>query len=388
MKFTYLYRLAFLILSSILFTKPLSDNASISIITCGSGLDLYTKYGHNAIRIYDPQYNINTVYDFGIFDFNTPQFYLKFIQKKLDYRVDKSNYKRFKYKYLQSKRDFKEQYLNLNTNEIQLIANLLEENYKPENRFYRYDFLTDNCSSKIRDVLSNTLANKIYFPDSSDSKSFRQHLNAYNPISTWIGFGMNLIMGLEADKMANSTDYMFLPDGVFTVLSETEINRDGQTEPLVNNTETKIFERINLDDSTSIFIIFWSLFIIIFLLTYLELSGYLHNLNILDSFIFGISGLLGVIFLLLWIVSDHPIFSMNLNVLWALPTHLVVAVFLLIKKPMCKSYWKYTSILLFIVLAGWPFSPQELPAPLYPFLMILFIRILMQYRKISMELSN
>jgi hypothetical protein len=150
----------------------LSDTAEVSILTMGPGDVLNDSFGHSAFRVKDTNQNIDVVYNYGVYDFNTPNFYLKFAQGKLLYTLGRNNFSPFYNYYAKQNRWIKEQVLNLNSTERQDIFNFLQNNFKPENRNYKYDFFFDNCATKIRDVLVVVLKNKISYQDSVDSNSY------------------------------------------------------------------------------------------------------------------------------------------------------------------------------------------------------------------------
>lgn len=137
--------------------NTISKNAQISILTCGSGSELYSTFGHSAIRIWDPVTRTDNIYNYGIFDFNAPNFYLNFVKGKLLFKVNKQDFSRFLYEYQYDKRSVKEQILNLNYTQKEQLYNYLEKNVKPENRDYLYDYLYNNCATKIIGVLNSSL---------------------------------------------------------------------------------------------------------------------------------------------------------------------------------------------------------------------------------------
>ena len=98
----------------------LSDSAEVTLITCTPGTELYSIFGHSAIRIKDPVYLLDRVYNFGTFDFNTPNFYVKFVKGRLDYMLSTSKYKYFEYSYKVENRGVVEQKLNINQNPTEI----------------------------------------------------------------------------------------------------------------------------------------------------------------------------------------------------------------------------------------------------------------------------
>jgi hypothetical protein len=360
----------------------LSKKAQISVITGAPGTDLYALYGHSAIRVYDPMFGFDLMYNYGTFDFDTPNFYLKFAQGKLNYMLSKDDYNRFLYFYSAQGRSVFEQVLNLEQAEKQQLFDYLENNYKPENRFYLYDFFYDNCSSRIRDVLQKALPNKVFFDNAppAEAKSFRDLINPYVR-DPWVNLGINLILGFPADKITSPAERMFLPDQLLIALEKAKIKRQ-QTENLAQPVKNVFqgFMSRPLPGFFTPFTLFWGFFGLMALIT---LVGY-RKQKIrygIDFTLFLIMGLIGCFFLLLWFGSDHKVLKMNLNMLWAFPLHLPIAFFLLFKnKPaFLKPYFLIVGILQILLLLSWGFFPQKMHWALFPLVMTLATRCFWVY---------
>ena len=132
---------------------PLSETATASVLTCGPGDDFYTTFGHSAIRICDTAQGLDLVYNYGTFDFNTPHFYWKFMRGQLNYMLGRSSFEAFMEEYIYYGRAVWEQRLNFTPREVNNLYLLLEQNYLPEYRHYRYDFFRDNCATRVRDMV-------------------------------------------------------------------------------------------------------------------------------------------------------------------------------------------------------------------------------------------
>lgn len=379
----YIYILLFI--STILLSgklpvsgQKLSPVAEVSIISCSPGEDLYSVFGHSAIRIYDPMSNIDYVYNYGTFDFGAPNFYLKFARGKLDYMLSVEYFKDFKNSYIEENRTVWEQTLELTHTEKQKLYELLETNAKPENKFYKYDFFFDNCATRIRDILQKTLNNKIIYPDLKGTKelSFRELIEPYMENQKWGDFGIDVLMGLLSDKTTRSEQYMFLPD---------ELKKGFETAK-IKNSDRKLLKSINTvyESKTSSSVstefltpnkVFWGLF---FLVAILSLLIWKRNPKRcwFDFFFFLIFGLLGILFLLMWFATDHKVTPWNLNILWALPSHAVIAFFLLKKnKPYFLSfYFLGTCLLSIVLLLAYKALPQELNISTIPIILTLALR--------------
>ena len=161
--------LLFLLTSFVGFSQinTIANDAEISIITIGPGDMLYDSFGHNAIRVADPSNGKDIVFNYGTFDFNTPNFYIKFGRGKLPYALSVRPYNYFKRNYIAEKRWMKEQKLDLTYGEKVTIFDFLLNNAQPENKEYRYDFFFDNCATRIRDVLVTGLGDKLTYNDTA-----------------------------------------------------------------------------------------------------------------------------------------------------------------------------------------------------------------------------
>ncbi|MBL7807773.1 MAG: DUF4105 domain-containing protein, partial [Saprospiraceae bacterium] len=147
--------------------QTLSDSAQISLMTVAPGEFVYSTFGHSAIRVKDPGTRFDRCYNYGTFDFEQPNFLLKFCQGKLLYNLDIESYRSFEYGNLQDRRTMQEQVLNINQEQKQRLFDLLQENYKEENRYYKYDFFYDNCATRIRDIVQETFFHQLQLDSSS-----------------------------------------------------------------------------------------------------------------------------------------------------------------------------------------------------------------------------
>lgn len=142
--------------------QRLSDQAEISVMTFGPSQQvLYTAFGHSAFRVYDPVLGIDEAYNYGVFDFDQPNFYLNFARGNLMYRLDVSDYKEFEYVYVYFNRSVRQQTLNLTQGQKQRLYAFLQWNALPENQFYRYDYFYDNCATKMPNILVHVFGDTV-----------------------------------------------------------------------------------------------------------------------------------------------------------------------------------------------------------------------------------
>lgn len=356
-----IFTLFFLCTFGISFSQiTLSKNATVSVLTCGPGNQLYTTFGHSAFRINDPIIGLDKVYNYGTFDFNAPNFYLNFAKGKLTYQLSTTRFQYFLAEYHYENRWVKSQVLNLTPTEVSKVFDFLENNAKPENKNYQYDFFFDNCSTKIEAVLKAALPNKIEFNNThiNTIKTHRDLIADYTQNQPWGKFGIDLALGSVIDKAATKDEYKFLPDYIFKALENATIKSDSLTNVLVKNELSILKEKpvnqpfFKLTPSPFITLLLVSCFI--FWMTYKNFKNNQRS-KFLDFLLFFTTGSIGIIVLLLWFATSHTATYKNLNFLWAFAPNLVVAFYLLKTKlpNWIKLYNEILCVLLIILCAVW-----------------------------------
>ena len=219
--------------------QQLSETAQISLLTCSPGEELYARYGHTAIRALDEVNDMDIVFNYGIFDFNTDHFYWKFVRGETWYELGASPYRYFMYEYDRDNRPVYEQVLDLTTAQKELLWQRLVENYRPENRKYLYNFVFDNCATRpyhmIAQVLGDTLSSSY---EGYSGQTYRAFIRHYTGSHSWENAGINLLFGPEADKPMSNEERLFLPEELMWFLSEARV----ADRPLVLNGKTAPFE--------------------------------------------------------------------------------------------------------------------------------------------------
>ncbi len=355
----------------------LSEKATVSVITCGSGQDLYASFGHSAFRVQDSAQGIDWVYNYGTFDFDTPNFYMKFARGKLLYSLSKQRFENFLYSYQLDNRWVKEQILNLSADEKTVLFEFLEQNHLPENRHYKYDFLFENCSTKMPDILKAVLGDNLVFSTPSDYSpaTFRELIQENLNTNTWSSFGIDLALGSVIDKKATPRQMMFLPNYVFRQFKYTELNG----ESLVTRERTILdYENFNSGNYFTTSPLFWFLLLLLFTITItiIDLKNGSRSL-ILDFFLFLITGLAGILLFFLWFLTDHSATALNFNILWAFPLNLVAAYFLVYRNKLPTWLPKYILFLvglLIVVIFLWIFQVQVFSPILAVILLVYAIR--------------
>jgi hypothetical protein len=339
-----------------------NNNIEISLLTCSSGQESYESWGHSAIRVKDYNNSSDITYNFGLFDFNTPNFYLKFIQGNLKYQLGIHNTNSFINSYIIEGRQVVEQKLNLSDECEKRMIEKLENLYKPENRFYYYNFVGKNCTTELRDLIFNNVNTD--FNNKPTNKTARIIISEYLTEQLWTKFGMNLIMGSMVDREINIYNSMFLPDYLSLELNKVKVN--GQS--LVLN--EKIHNLKKTSDKKPPFLLEPA-----FIFSVLAFFVLFYKSSSLQSMIFILVGIIGLLVLLISVFSHHPELKSNFNLLWCNPLYLISAFFLL-----TKSYIKlqmYLSFLLMSLIIGtlfvWILNLQSFEKGFLPIALILTI---------------
>ncbi|MAD98527.1 MAG: hypothetical protein CMB99_14485 [Flavobacteriaceae bacterium] len=357
----------------------LSVYSEISIITTDSGDNLYETFGHSALRLKDPVLNLDLVYNYGVFDFNAPNFYGNFVQGRLLYKLTRYNFSYFLNSYTKQKRWIKQQTLNLTQQERQAFFMFLERNAQPQNAAYLYDPFFDNCASKLIDITQEILKDQITFhvEDMEKDLSLRTLMNREIHWNTWGSFGINLALGKKLDQKRQPLEYRYLPDYTHDLFQSATITRNGTQEPLVKK-ETVLASFPPLEksgDLISPLLVFGLIFIVVLFLT-IKAKKYTSVLKIIDFSLLLITGIVGLVILYLWMFTDHSTTPKNFNILWAFPLNLIVA-FLFTKEKHQKwlpSYFRALKNAMVIQIFFWVMGWQVFSWALIPILLTLSLR--------------
>ena len=237
MKRTLILTLLLTILLPLRSSAQMADSADVYIVTCAPGTDSYSIYGHTAIRIAIRGTEFDRIYNWGIFDFSTPNFVYRFAKGRLDYLLGAYGYDDFLIEYISEGRSVWSQKLNLTTAEKENLFELINVNLMPENVRYRYDFFFDNCATRVRDIIAAAATDTVIFPVRENKKSFRQLIDPCQKVLPWLDLGADMLLGLQADKKATAADEMFLPILLRDNMINTVIIHNGIQEPLVGPVE-------------------------------------------------------------------------------------------------------------------------------------------------------
>jgi Domain of unknown function (DUF4105) len=380
-----------------ILAQTLSPNAKISLLTISPGAELFSTFGHSAFRINDLQQRLDVVFNYGVFDFRTKGFYIKFLRGTLPYQIGGYLFdEEMNYWTQKEQRYVVEQVLNLSQAQKQGVYDFLQTNYLPENREYAYKFFYDNCSTRLRDVVKKVCKDSVTFSKTlhADS-SYRQWIDIYarKNEKLWADFGMDLAIGEPSDEITGANGAMFLPDNLSDAFDNAKIQKDGAWQPLV-------LEKIELNrailpvmvkekELITPNILFWTFFFVVVGFTIYQFKKTKNNF-VFDKIFFTIAGVFGWFIVLLWFFTDHGVTENNLNIIWTYP--LLFPIALLLKKEGSRS-WLSThflayGIILILFLICWKFFPQEINYSLIPVVLALAVRAFYVWWRLRKKMSS
>ena len=359
-----------------------ASHLRISLLTCAPGDELYSTFGHSAIRLFDSSSMQDIVFNYGTFDFDDPDFYAKFVRGKLMYFVSTENFNDFKEEYQAWNRGITEQVLNLSAEEKNTVQKFLYQNVKEENKYYKYDFLFDNCTTRLRDIIvRNKNAQPVFKNVMPAGSTFRNAIHFYlnKNDKEWNKLGIDILLGAPTDAVMTTTQQQFLPDNLMKAFDSTDnlVLSSANLYPV-----NKIKEKKSWLNPLTIFSL---LLLFIVLVDFLKNKNAASFLKTFDFLLFFITGTIGILLLFMWLATDHAMCKNNYNLLWAWPTHFVAAFFINTKKNWIKKYLFITIAGMIILLGAWFFLPQQLNTSLLPVCLLLLYRSLRKYQLIKQD---
>ena len=306
--------LLLILFSSVTNAKAQRDSLCYSLLTCEPGRQIYELYGHTAIRQKDYRTGTDIVFNYGLFDFNTPHFIRRFTLGETDYVLGYTTFDSFSMEYLHRGSTVYEQVLNLTQDETERLRNLLLENLKPQNRTYRYNVLFNNCSTMAIDIIEKAVEGHVNYPQPAEGLTFRKLLEEKTKVRPWSRFAVNMVMGALTDLPLEYRQDAFSPlrlkglaekaviTGTSSVtrplcLPATEVVRPGKSVSFGNPVLTPM-----------------QVMLIIFMVTLIiSLTGWISGriLWFYDLLLFGAQGIAGLVIATLYFFSEHA--SVNTN---------------------------------------------------------------------------
>jgi len=301
------------------------DSLFVSLLTCSPGVDAYAMFGHTALRVRQLGTPTDVVYNYGVFDSRQENFIWHFVIGHTDYELRPQSAQRFFGRYLADGQTVWEQVLCLTAEQRAMVQALLDTNALPENRTYRYNFLYDNCSTRVRDMLERLFGNAspsaladapalAYAP--VEEKTQREMLHEFTASAPWTAFGIDMVLGMEVDQPIGRHEQMFLPSYLQRMADEANVCTDSTEAPFVLQTLT--WQPETPATPAASFPIgpkaaFWLLFALALGFTYIDYRRQQAMLWF-DIVLYIVQGTAGIIIAGLFFCSEHPAVGTNLLV--------------------------------------------------------------------------
>ncbi len=373
-----------------------TDSIQLSLLTCAPGEEIYSLFGHTAIRYQNYTQNIDAVFNYGMFSFNTPNFILRFTLGETDYQLGVTSYSEFADEYNYYGRSVWQQNINLTQPEKLKLIKLLEDNYRPENRVYRYNFFFDNCATRPKDQIEKAIDGRLEYgrnmDDKNTGKSFRDIIHQYTKGHPWDRFGIDLCIGSTADRPITYRQMMFAPFYVKDFFEKAIIiNPSGVGRPLVEK-ETKVVNPPNVVTSQQQGLTpLQSSLLLFIIVTLITIYGIRHNKTFwqVDLILFFVAGITGCILTFLVLFSKHPAVSPNFLLFIFHPIHLLWLPWIIKSgyKKQRSIYMMANCAVLTLFILLWSVIPQRFDLAVLPLALCLLERsasnLIITYKKVK-----
>ena len=339
------------------YAETPADSIRVSLLTCAPHDEIYSLYGHTAIRYEDKASKTDIVVNYGMFSFKKPFFVARFVLGLTDYEMGIQDFNDFCYEYQYFGSQVTQQEINLTPEEKGQLLKALQDNYANA-RVYRYNYFYNNCTTKARDIILKSINGKIEYKNAIDkSVSFRDLIHGCNANYSWASFGNDLLLGFKADMQTTREEQQFLPDNLMRDFGQAKIvSADGSARPLVKNTEIIVkgndYAIAGKTKVTPQFV-FITLLLLIAAIVVAEFKTKKRFLWVDISLLLA-SGLAGLI-LFVMLFSEHPTTSTNLQIFILCPLNLYWAIYIIKNKRnerKLRKAWTFLSIMLCIGLSG------------------------------------
>lgn len=339
------------------FAETPADSIRVSLLTCSPHDEIYSLYGHTAIRYEDKASKTDIVVNYGMFSFKKPFFVARFVLGLTDYEMGIQDFNDFCYEYQYFGSQVTQQEINLTPEEKGQLLKALQDNYANA-RVYRYNYFYNNCTTKARDIILKSINGKIEYKNAIDkSVSFRDLIHGCNANYSWASFGNDLLLGFKADMQTTREEQQFLPDNLMRDFGQAKIvSADGSARPLVKNTEIIVKGNDHaIAGKTKVTpqFVFITLLLLIAAIVVAEFKTKKRFLWVDISLLLA-SGLAGLI-LFVMLFSEHPTTSTNLQIFILCPLNLYWAIYIIKNKRnerKLRKAWTFLSIMLCIGLSG------------------------------------
>lgn len=361
-------------LALFLFFLPLSifadDKREVSLLTCSPGEQVYELFGHTAIRVTDPARGVDVVFNYGLFSFDTPNFVWRFVCGETDYLLGYTDFRYFVAEYGVRGSGVTEQVLAIDSLQKNRIIEALVKNSLPKNRTYRYNFLFNNCTTKSRDVILEALGDSVVYavPSVGDSLTFREIIHRHTAGNPWYEFGMDMLLGAPADRVAGRSGAQFAPFILMQEFADAEVINGDSVYRLVSSQSNLLFpeQRVHKNNNLTPFNVSLLLLLFTFVVMLCERRSK-RTFWLWDVLLMLMQALSGTVLLFMVLFSQHPAVDCNWLLLWLNPLPLVLLPVLLyrVRKGLSMGFmWIQVAMPVLFIVAS-PILPQSFPAPLY-----------------------
>ena len=330
------------------------DSVEISLLTCQPHDEIYSLYGHTAIRFHDMRQGQQTdaAFNYGVFNFKAPYFVARFVFGLTDYELGAYPFDFFQREYRHFGSMVTEQVLNLTSQEKTALREALSANLQPENAVYRYNYFYNNCTTKARDIIEQCINGKVEYAEREDfAPSYRDMIHEMTHNNPWARFGNDLLLGIKADQTTNLRQQEFLPYNLMYDFDHAQIYENGQYRPLVKERRIAVPAGVQIRQEgfplspTACAVILLVFSIILTIIQYRTRRIF----RFWSALLMVVSGTIGIV-LFLMLFSQHPTVSMNLQILFFNPIHWIFLWPVLRGKP--TRYWIIVPVLALLFLIG------------------------------------
>ena len=329
------------------------DSVEISLLTCQPHDEVYSLYGHTAIRYHDLRPGgTDLAFNYGVFDFKKPHFVARFVFGLTDYELGAYPYHYFQQEYRRFGSMVTEQVLNLTPEEKLMLHDALAINLRPENKIYRYNYFYNNCTTKARDIIESCINGKVEYAERKDyTPSYRDIVHSMTRNNPWSRFGNDLLLGIKADWKTDLRQQEFLPGNLLYDFDHAQIYSNGNYRPLIKERRIAVPAGVQIIESgfpltpLACAAILLAVGIVIFFFEWRKKRGFV----LWDVLLMMTTGTIGIV-LTLMLFSQHPTVSLNLQIILCNPLPW------LFLWPVIRGrktrYWKITAILAVLFLIG------------------------------------
>lgn len=355
----------------------LGENSTVSILTCAPGAEVWANYGHTALRVYDPDNDLDLCFNYGLFSFDTPHFIWRFCTGETDYVVGAQDTESFLFEYERDGRKVTEQVLDLDIDARNGIWDALCVNVQPQNRTYRYNFFYDNCATRVRRMVEDHCGGAVAYGGAAPYGTLRDAVRYYTCNYPWTDFGISLLLGVPSDRPASLREQMFAPEVMMDAFKDATL--DGR--PIVKTASILVegpdYEPVMDNSWTTPLRIMEIVLVLSLASTFFEWRRK-RRCWAVDAVLWGVTGLAGVVIGFIALISSHPATDPNYLLIWLDPLALVYAIALCFRRfrNSRAAVFVQTVFLPFVLfgLAGFFFLPQFFPLALMPFNLSLLCR--------------